>query len=100
MQLGEYLTEKGEDSINIVAISWTEGRYGSPSEGRLQRMVEKFHLAIKVIRETPDVVDAFSPLVYVPANFVFDKNGTRLFGNGQLEYIDKGRLAAILASGS
>ena len=66
MQLGEYLTEKGEDSINIVAISWTEGRYGSPSEGRLQRMVEKFHLAIKVIRETPDVVDAFSPLVYVP----------------------------------
>ena len=68
MQLGEYLKEKGEDSLNIVAVAWTEGRYGYASEGRLQRMVEKFHPAIRVIRETPNVVEAFSPLVYVPAH--------------------------------
>ena len=98
MQLGEYLKEKGADSLNIVGVSWTEGRYGSPSEGRLQRMVQKFHPAIKVIRETPDIVEAFSPLVYVPANFIFDKTGKRLFGNGQREYIDKDRLEGILSA--
>ena len=98
MQLGEYLKEKGEDSLNIVAVAWTEGRYGYASEGRLQRMVEKFHSAIRVIRETPDVVEAFSPLVYVPANFVFDKTGNRLFGDGNREYIDKDRLAQILGT--
>ncbi len=98
MQLGEYLKEKGEDSLNIVAVAWTEGRYGYASEGRLQRMVEKFHPAIRVIRETPDVVEAFSPLVYVPANFVFDKTGKRLFGDGNREYIDKDRLAQILGT--
>ena len=98
MQLGEYLKEKGEDSLNIVAVAWTEGRYGYASEGRLQRMVEKFHSAIRVIRETPDVVEAFSPLVYVPANFVFDKTGKRLFGDGNREYIDKDRLAQILGT--
>ena len=36
--------------------------------GRLQRMVEQFHPAIKVVRETSDIVDAFSLLIYVPAN--------------------------------
>ena len=36
--------------------------------GRLQRVVEKFHPAIKVVRETSDIVDAFSLLIYVPAN--------------------------------
>jgi len=82
VQLGEYLKENGENSLNVVAVAWTEGRYGYASEGRLQRMVEKFHPAIKVIRETPKIVDAFSPLVYVPANFVFDKGGKRLFGVG------------------
>lgn len=98
MQLGEYLKEKGEDSLNIVAVAWTEGRYGYASEGRLQRMVEKFHPAIRVIRETPDVVEAFSPLVYVPANFVLDKTGKRLFGDGNREYIDKDRLAQMLGT--
>ena len=98
MQLGEYLKEKDGDTLNIVAVAWTEGRYGYASEGRLQRMVEKFHPAIRVIRETPDVVEAFSPLVYVPANFVFDKTGKRLFGDGNREYIDKDRLAQILGT--
>ena len=97
MQFGEYLKENGENPLNVVALAWTEGRYEYASEGRLQRMVEKFHPAIKVIRETPKIVDAFSPLVYVPDNFVFDKGGKRLFGDGQQNYIDKDRLAEILA---
>lgn len=99
MQLGDYLKENGEDAIGIVAVAWTEGRYGFASEGRLQRMVEKFHPAIKVIRETPEIVEAFSPLVYVPANFVFDARGKRLFGDGNREYIDKEKLGEILAAG-
>ena len=36
--------------------------------GRFQRIVEKFHPAIKVVRETFDIVDAFSFQIYVPAN--------------------------------
>jgi hypothetical protein len=99
VQLGDYLKENGEDAIGIVAVAWTEGRYGFASEGRLQRMVEKFHPAIKVIRETPEIVEAFSPLVYVPANFVFDAGGKRLFGDGNREYIDKEKLGEILAAG-
>ena len=98
MQLGEYLKENGADSLRVVAVAWTEGRYGYASEGRLQRMVEKFHPAIRVIRETPEIVEAFSPLVYVPANFVFDPAGKRLFGDGNREYIDKDRLTEILAA--
>lgn len=93
MQLGEYLKENGENSLNVVALAWTEGRYEYASEGRLQRMVEKFHPAIKVICETPKIVDAFSPLVYVPDNFVFDKGGKQLFGDDQQNYVDKDRLA-------
>ena len=75
MQLGEYLKENGENSLNVIAIAWTEGRYGYASKGHLQRMVEKFHPANKDFRETPKIVDAFSPLVYVPATFIFDKGG-------------------------
>lgn len=98
MQLGEYLKDNGPESLSVVAVAWTEGRYGYASEGRLQRMVKNFHPAINVIRETPEIVDAFSPLVYVPANFVFDKAGKRIFGDGNREYIDKEKLTEILAA--
>jgi hypothetical protein len=60
-------------------------------------MVEKLHPAIKAIREAPKIVDAFSLLVDVPDNLVFVKGGKRLFGDGQRDYIDKDRLAEILA---
>ena len=58
-------------------------------------MWSKFHTAIKVVRETSNIVDAFSILVYGPVNFVFDKYGTRLFGDDPRECIDNGCLAGI-----
>jgi hypothetical protein len=75
--------------LNVVAIDWTEGS--------LQRVMGKFYPIIKVICETPKFVDAFSPLIYVPANFVFNKGGKRLLRNGQRECICKDTPAAILA---
>ena len=90
------LDEGWKDKIGIVAISWTEGRYGNASEGRLQRMVDAFHPDIRVIRETQQINDDFAPLIYVPANFLFDKNGKRVFGDGSREYLSKERLIALL----
>jgi len=96
VQLREFLNEGWKGKVGIVAISWTEGRYGYASEARLQRMVDKFHPDIRVIRETPQINADFAPLVYVPANFLFDKNGKRIFGDGSREYLSKERLIALL----
>jgi len=96
VQLRELLDEGWKGKVGIVAISWTEGRYGHASEARLQRMVGKFHPDIRVIRETPRINDAFAPLVYVPANFVFDRNGKLIYGDGNREELDKERLIALL----
>ena len=41
MQLRELLEDGWKDKVGIVAISWTEGRYGHASEGRLRRMVSE-----------------------------------------------------------
>jgi hypothetical protein len=35
VQLGEYQKEKREILLNMIAVTWTEGRYGYASEGRL-----------------------------------------------------------------
>jgi hypothetical protein len=90
------LDEGWKDRVGIVAISWTEGRYGNASEGRLQRMVGEFHPDIRVIRESRQINDDFAPLIYVPANFLFDKDGKRIFGDGSREYLSKKRLIALL----
>ena len=84
--------------MNIIAISWTEGRYGPASEGRLQRMAKTMHPSIRVIRATETIDKGFSPLVYVPANFVFDGKGKRAHGNGSRNPMDKAELKRILAS--
>ena len=89
------LEDGWKDKVSIVAISWTEGRYGHASEGRLQRMVSEFHPDIRVIRETPQINDDFAPLVYVPANFVFDKTGKLIHGDGNREYLSKQKLTAL-----
>lgn len=89
MQLREFLNEKGTDKLSIVAISWTEGRYGNVSQPRVARMVREFHPDIRVVSETPDIVKAFSPLVYVPANFIFDRKGKLVYGDGNREYLSK-----------
>ncbi|NKB56463.1 MAG: hypothetical protein GKS00_09015 [Alphaproteobacteria bacterium] len=99
MQLRKLLDEGWKDKIGIVAISWTEGRYGSASEGRLQRMVREFHPDIRVIRETKQINDDFAPLVYVPANFVFDKNGKLIYGDGNREHLSKEKLIGLLKQG-
>ena len=96
MQLRELLEDGWKDKVGIVAISWTEGRYCHASEGRLQRMVSEYHPDIRVIRETEQINEDFAPLVYVPANFVFDKNGKLVFGDGSREYLDKERLAVLM----
>jgi hypothetical protein len=96
VQLREMLDEGWKDKIGIVAVSWTEGRYGSASEGRLQRIVREFHPDIRVIRETQQINDDFAPLVYVPANFLFDKNGKRIYGDGNREYLSKEKLVGLL----
>ena len=54
------------------------------------------NLDIRVIRETEQINEDFAPLVYVLANFVFDKNGKLVFGDGSREYLDKERLAVLL----
>ena len=100
MQLRELLDEGWKGKVGIVAVSWTEGRYGFASEGRLQRMVGEFHPDIRVIRETPQIVDAFAPLVYVPANFVFDRTGKLIHGDGNREYLGKEKLIALFEKAS
>lgn len=97
MELSEYLSKGGTEKINVIAISWTEGRYGSANESRLQRMVKGFHPAIRVIRATDKIDKDFSPLVYVPANFVFDKTGKRVYGNGSRNPMSGDELDRILA---
>lgn len=99
MQLRELLDEGWKDKLSIVAVSWTEGRYGSASEARLQRMVAEFHPDIRVVRETQQINDDFAPLVYVPANFVFDASGKLVFGDGSREYLDKERIKSLLQTG-
>ena len=96
VQLRELLEDGWKDKVGIVAISWTERRYGHVAEERLHRMVSEFHPVIRVIRETEQINEDFAPLVYVPANFVFDKNGKLVFGDGSREYLDKERLAVLL----
>ena len=59
-------------------------------------MVGEFHPDIRVIRETEQINEDFAPLVYVPENFVVDKNGKLVFGDGSREFLDKERLAVLL----
>ena len=96
MQLSDFLKERGADKLNVIAISWTEGRYGYASEPRLQRFVREFHPSIKVIRATEKIDRDFSPLVYVPANFVFDGKGKRVYGDGNRHHLGKEELAGII----
>lgn len=96
MQLRDYLNAGGTAKLNVIAIAWTEGRYGDASETRLQRFVRPFHPAIRVIRATRRIEKDFSPLVYVPANFVFDAKGTRVYGDGNRHYLDARELARIV----
>jgi hypothetical protein len=96
VQLKHYLNDGGLDKLNVIAISWTEGRYGNASESRLRSMVREFHPAIRVIRATDEIDKTFSPLVYVPANFLFDGKGKRAFGDGSRHYLSRNELTKLV----
>ena len=96
MQLRDFLNSGGNSKLSVVAISWTEGRYGFASPKRLVRMVDQFHPEIRVIHETPEIVKSFSPLVYVPANFLFDAKGKRLFGDGNRKYLSREDISDLI----
>jgi hypothetical protein len=96
VQLRDFLDNEGKGKLNVVAISWLEGQYGDPSEVRLQRRVREFHPDIRVIRANEQIQKDFAPLVFVPANFVFDGDGNRLFGDGTRHYLDKAALARLI----
>jgi hypothetical protein len=98
VQLREFLNNGGTEKVNVVAVSWTEGRYGDASPSRLRSMVRGFHPAIRVISAIPKVEKDFSPLVYVPASFIFDRQGKIVYGDGNREYLGNERLAKILDS--
>ena len=98
MQLREFLNNGGTERVNVVAVSWTEGRYGDASPGRLRSMVRTFHPSIRVISASPKVEKDFSPLVYVPASFIFDKSGKLVHGDGNREALGPERLSQILDS--
>ena len=72
MQLSNYLADGGAGELNVVAIAWTEGRYGFASPARLRSFIRDFHPSIRVVHANPRVEKDFAPLVYVPANFAFD----------------------------
>lgn len=97
MQLSEFLKNGGSDRLNVIAISWTEDRYGTPSEARLNRMVNSFHPAIRVIHADDKVVADFSPLVYVPANFIFAPDGRWVHGDGSRNPLEVPELEHILS---
>ena len=82
--------------MRVIAISWTEGRYGDASEARLRSMVREFHPAIRVIRATKEIEKTFSPLIYVPANFVFDRYGKRAFGDGSRYHLSRRDITKIV----
>jgi hypothetical protein len=98
VQLREFLYNGGSKKVNIIAVSWKEGRYGNSSPGRLRSMVRKFHPAIRVIRANAKIEKDFAPLVNVPMNFIFNKQGALVYGTGDREYLDTERLREILAS--
>ena len=98
MQLRNYLNDGGAAKLNVIAISWTEGRYGDASESRLRSFVRNFHPAIRIIRATNEIEKTFSPLVYVPANFVFDGNGKRIFGDGSRYHLGRRELSKLVDS--
>lgn len=78
-------------------MSWAEDRFGDPSESRLQRIAAFIDPKIPVVRETDDLVKAFSPLEQVPANFVYNRSGKLIYGDGSPKLMTKKQLEGLLA---
>ena len=50
-----------------------------------------------MIRANAKIEKDFAPLVNVPMNFIFNKQGVVVYGTGDREYLDTERLREILA---
>ena len=98
MELGDYLAKGGADKVNVVAISWSEGLYGNPSETRLRNEVRTFHPAIRVIRADKAIEKDFAPLTYVPINFLFDPKGKLVHGDGRRAPVSAAELDKMLSA--
>jgi|TARA_B100000315_G_C14389220_1_gene501126 hypothetical protein len=96
VQLGRYLEDGGAEKLNVIAIAWTEGRYGDASPARLRSFIRSFHPSIRIVHADARVEKDFSPLVYVPANFVFDGQGRVRFGDGNRMHLDQRQIAFIV----
>jgi len=96
VQLSNYLSEAGPDKLNVIAIAWTEGRYGDASKPRLDRFIRSFHPSIRVVYADARVEKAFSPLVYVPANFMFNAKGKVVYGDGNRKHLDRHQIASLV----
>ena len=81
----------------MIGSSWTEGGYGVPSAGRLQLVSAEVDPAIRLIRETPAIVDAFSPLDYVPTTFLYDTGGKLAVGDGERDFLSKDLIRKLVA---
>ena len=98
MELSDYLAKGGADKVNVVAISWSEGLYGNPSDTRLRNEVRSFHSSIRVIRADAAIEKDFAPLVYVPINFLFDPKGKLVHGDGKRDPVSPERLEKMLSA--
>ena len=96
MQLSNYLADGGAGELNVVAIAWTEGRYGFASPARLRSFIRDFHPSIRVVHANPRVEKDFAPLVYVPANFAFDGKGRLRLGDGSRMHLNRKQIAFIV----
>ncbi len=96
MQLSNYLADGGDKELNVIAIAWTEGRYGNASPARLRSFIRGFHKSIRVVHASPRVENDFAPLVYVPANFAFDGKGRLRLGDGNRMHLSRKQIALIV----
>ena len=97
MELSDYLAKGGADKVNVVAISWSEELYGR-SETRLRNEVRTFNPAIRVIRADKAIETDFAPLDFVPINFLFDRKGKLVHGDGRRDPVSPERLEKLLAA--
>ena len=96
MQLSNFLNNNGSDKINVIAINWAEDELNDAALQRLEKFVRNLHPAIRVIYSNKKLLKHFSPLTSVPINFVYNKDGKLIFGDGKQGYLSSHDLINIL----
>jgi hypothetical protein len=98
VQLREFLNQGGIDKVKVIAVNWNEERHGKTTDRRLERMVQAFHPIIRVIIANKKIERDFAPLTFVPTSFIFDKEGTVVYGDGKQAFLGSEKLKKILNS--